>query len=127
MQARRICEEAKVVRSIDFPVPICVLSLVREAKLCPTDRAFVCSNRRFRGGISAAVDKQAATPAKTLFTNNFQAVCPERASSGITLGGPSFQKIKQPLRANPVFDANCFILLHFVHRTKFLTLLCDAV
>jgi hypothetical protein len=28
--------------------------------------------------ISAAVDNQAATPAKMLFTNNFQAACPER-------------------------------------------------
>jgi hypothetical protein len=40
MQARKIREEAKVVRSINFPVPISVLSPVREAKLCPTDRAF---------------------------------------------------------------------------------------
>jgi hypothetical protein len=78
MQARKIREEAKVVRSINFPVPISVLSPVREAKLCPTDRAFVCSNCRSRAWISAAVDNQAATPAKMLFTNNFQAACPER-------------------------------------------------
>ena len=41
MHARKIREETKVVRSINFPVPMSVLSPVREAKLCPTDGAFI--------------------------------------------------------------------------------------
>jgi hypothetical protein len=72
MQARNTREEAKVVRSMNFPVPMSALSPVREAKLCPTVGAFTCSRRPIGAWFSATVAKRAATPAKMLFTNIFR-------------------------------------------------------
>jgi hypothetical protein len=57
MQARRIREEAKVVRSMNFPVPISILSPVREAKLCPTGRR-VCLLAAPDQGIELRADGQ---------------------------------------------------------------------
>src|SRR5882672_9483182 len=47
-----------------------------------------------------------------------------RTGPGIRLGGPSFQKIKQPLRNPPVFAAN---FPQLCVAQFFLTLLCSAV
>jgi hypothetical protein len=55
-QARKTREEPKVVRSMNFPVPMSALSPVREAKLCPTAGAFACSKCPIRAWISAPVD-----------------------------------------------------------------------
>jgi hypothetical protein len=78
-----------------------------------------------RAGFFARMAPQAAVLAKTLFTNNFSGCCPEREQSPrIRLGGPSFQKIKQPLRSPPVFTANSVDLCV---AQILLTLLCDAL
>jgi len=82
MQARRIREEAKVVRSMNFPVPISVLSPVREAKLCPTAGAFACSPRPIRASNSERMADQAAIQAKTLLTNNFRPFVRSASRSG---------------------------------------------
>jgi hypothetical protein len=56
---------------MNFPVPMSVLSPVREAKLCPTVGASTCSRRPIGAWFSAPVAKRAATPAKMLFTKHF--------------------------------------------------------
>jgi hypothetical protein len=43
--------------------------------------------------------------AKRLRANDFSTIRPEREQLRIRLGGRGFQKIKQPLRIHPVFDA----------------------
>jgi hypothetical protein len=82
MQARRIREEAKVVRSMNFPVPISILSPVREAKLCPTVGAFACSSRPIRASNSERMANQAAIQAKMLLTNNFRPFAGSASKSG---------------------------------------------
>jgi hypothetical protein len=56
---------------MNFPVPIFVLSPVREAKLCPTAGMFACSKCPIRASISVPISNQAAISAKALLTNNF--------------------------------------------------------
>jgi hypothetical protein len=56
---------------MNFPVPISVLSPVREAKLCPTAGPLLCAKCPIRAWISAPMANQAAIPANMLFANNF--------------------------------------------------------
>ena len=79
---RRTREEAKVVRSMNFPVPISILSPVREAKLCPTVGAFACSSRPIRASNSERMANQAAIQAKMLLTNNFRPFAGSASKSG---------------------------------------------
>ena len=92
MQARNTREEAKVVRSMNFPVPMSVLSPVREAKLCPTVGASTCSRRPIGAWFSAPVAKLAAILAKMLFANIFRLFVRHPSKSENQVRGPGFPK-----------------------------------
>jgi hypothetical protein len=106
-QTRRTREEAKVVRSMNFPVQFLSCSPVREAKLCPTAADVSLPEPLDRTDISGRIADQAAILAKRLYANDFSGACPDRGKSGKRLGCRSFQKVKEPLRNPPVFAANC--------------------
>jgi hypothetical protein len=78
-----------------------------------------------RAGFFARMAPQAAVLAKTLFHKQFfRLLAGTRTSPRIRLGGPSFQKIKQPLRSSLVFTGNS---LDLCGAQIFLTLLCNAL
>src|ERR1700761_2573718 len=88
-----------VIRSINFPVPFLSCSPAREAKLCPTAGKFFASEapdwaRPSHGNGNVASRFYLTNCTHTLFRRS----AGKANSNGMRLGGPSFQKVKQPLR-----------------------------
>src|SRR5713226_8470563 len=104
---RRTREEAKVVRSMNFPVPnFCLNHRFVRPNYAQRRRRFPCSGCPTRADISA---KRPVGPPFRLtgwYANNFSTAFRSRTGPEIRLGGSSFQRVKEPLRHPPVFGAD---------------------
>jgi hypothetical protein len=124
VQTRKTREEAKVVRSMNYPVPnFCLDHRFVRPNYAQRWAVFPCSETRLGAPNSPRRPTSLLFLLRRCSQTDFGCLPGTGTSAEIRLGGWGFQKIKEGLQKNPAYETKA----GFVRCTNFLIFLCGAL